>query len=76
MDSPADPELPTKTTLGEYRKRYREQQKEMLRTMTKKDLEVTLDVIVSPRSVDMKQITGTDKEITRAIEYLYANDGR
>ena len=77
MDRPTDPDVPTKTTMDEYRKSYREQQKEDMKTWKKKENFVEiLDVIIAPRSVDMKEFNGTDKEIARAIEDLYANDGR
>jgi hypothetical protein len=62
--------------MDEYRKRYREEQKEQMKTWKKEDFVGILDVIIAPRSVDMKEFNGTDKEIARAIEYLYANDGR
>ena len=76
MDRPTDSDLPAKTTMDEYRKRYREHQKEKMKTLKKEDFVKILDVIIAPRSVDMKEFNGTEKEMARAIEYLHANDGR
>ena len=66
--------------MKEYRKEYREKQKEFLRPANRQRLREQfvriLDVIVKPRSVDMKEFSGSEEEMRRAIEYLYRNDGR
>jgi hypothetical protein len=74
------PVVSAQTTMKEYRKEYREKQKEFLRPANRQRLREQfveiIDVIVKPRSVDMKEFTGSEKEMRRSIEYLYANDGR
>jgi hypothetical protein len=76
MDKAAGPKLPAQMTTEEYRKHYREEHKEFLRTAKKEYFMEIIDFIIKPRPVDMKTFTGTDQEMTREIEYLYANDGR
>jgi hypothetical protein len=74
------PAVSVQTTMKEYRKEYREKQKEFLRPANRQRLREQfveiLDVVVKPRSVDMKEFSGSEEEMRRAIEYLYANDGR
>lgn len=74
------PVVSAETTMKEYRKEYREKQKEFLRPENRQRLREQfveiLDVIVKPRSVDMKEFRGSEEEMWGAIEYLYANDGR
>ncbi|KAF8853629.1 hypothetical protein BDZ45DRAFT_657717 [Acephala macrosclerotiorum] len=66
--------------MSEYRKEYREKQKEFLRPENRQQLRKQfvgiLDVVVKPRSVDMKEFRGSEEKLRRDIEYLYANDGR
>jgi hypothetical protein len=74
------PAVSAQTTMKEYRKEYREKQKEFLRPANRQRLREEfvriLDVIVKPRSVDMKEFSGSEEEMRRAVEYLYTNDGR
>ena len=74
------PAVSAQTTMKEYRKEYREKQKEFLRPANRQRLREQfveiLDVVVKPRSVDMKEFSGSEEEMRRAIEYLYRNDGR
>jgi hypothetical protein len=74
------PAVSAQTTMKEYRKEYREKQKEFLRPANRQRLREQfvriVDVVVKPRSVDMKEFSGSEEEMRRAIEYLYRNDGR
>jgi hypothetical protein len=74
------PVVSAQTTMKEYRKEYREKQKEFLRPANRQRLREQfveiLDIIVKPQSVDMKEFRGSEEEMRGAIEYLYANDGR
>lgn len=76
------PVVSAKTTMGEYRKEYREKQKEYMSPENRPRLREELkggkliDVIVTPRSVDMKECRGSEEEMRVAIERLYPNDGR
>lgn len=80
MHPDAAPVVSVQTTMKEYRKEYREKQKEFLRPANRQRLREQfgeiLDIIVKPRSVDMKEFRGSEEEMRGAIEYLYANDGR
>ena len=74
------PVVSAQTTMEEYRKEYNEKQKEFMapanRKFIRENFEGIIDVIIKPRSVDMKEFRGDDKKMRAAIEYLYANDGR
>jgi hypothetical protein len=74
------PVVSAQTTMKEYRKEYNEKQTEFLRPANKQRLREQfveiVDVIVKPRSVDMKEFRGSEEQMRFAIEYLYANDGR
>jgi hypothetical protein len=80
MHPDAAPVVSAQTTMKEYRKEYREKQKEFLRPANRQQLREQfggiLDIIVKPRSVDMKEFRGSEEEMRGAIEYLYANNGR
>lgn len=74
------PVVSAQTTMEEYRKEYNEKQKEFLAPaniqLLRKEPMKIIDVIIKPRSVDMKGFRGDDKKMRAAIEHLYANDGR
>jgi hypothetical protein len=80
MHSDEAPVVTAQTTMKEYRKEYREKQEEFLRPENRqRPMEQSLeicDIIVRPRSVNMKEFRGLEEEMPHAIEYLYANDGR
>lgn len=80
MHPDAAPVVSAQTTMKEYRKEYREKQKEFFkpenRPWIRENFVKILDVIVAPRSVDMKEFRGSEEEMRGAIESLYANDGR
>ena len=71
-----DPEPPAQMTMQEYRERFQKRREEFFRKTTKADFKGIIDFIVVPRSVDMKEIRGTDQEVATAVDRLYANDGR
>jgi hypothetical protein len=80
MHPDAAPVVSAQTTMKEYRKEYCEKQKELLRPENKQRfreefIEIS-DIIITPRSVDMKEFTGDEEEMRGVIEFLYANDGR
>jgi hypothetical protein len=80
MHSDAASVVSAQTTMKEYRKEYREKQKELLKPENKQwfrenFIEIS-DIIITPRSVDMKEFRGEEGEMRGAIEFLYANDGR
>lgn len=68
------------TTMEEYRKDYNEKQKHFWRRenlpLLRKQFMGIEDVIVRPRSVDMREFRGDEKRLQQEIEFLYANDGR
>lgn len=73
-------EISDQMTLKEYRKHYRKHHEEFLREKKKthksiKDVEI-MDVIVGPQPVNMREIRGTNGDVAKAIDRLYANDGR
>jgi hypothetical protein len=80
MHPDAAPVVSVKTAMKEYRNEYREKQKEFLspenRPQLREQFVRILDVIVKPRSVNMKEFQGSEEEMRGVIEYLYANDGR
>jgi hypothetical protein len=74
------PLISDETTMSEYRKEFRELQKEFLKRenlpLRRTQFCEIVDIIVKPQLVDMKDFEGSDKEKEDAIEHLYANDGR
>lgn len=80
MNSNASLVVTATTTMKEYRRDYREKHKEVFRPENRERLREQfielVDVIVTPRSVDMKEFKGSEEEMRSSIEYLYANDGR
>jgi hypothetical protein len=80
MHPDAAPVVSATTTMKEYRKQYREKQKEFLspenRKWVRENFVKIIDMIIKPRSVDMKEFEGSEEEMRDAIEDLYANDGR
>jgi len=76
MEGATDADPSSKAAMQEYRKRYREQLEEFRRTRTKENFVSIVDVLIAPRSVDVKRFPGTGQEMVRDVEYLYTNDGR
>lgn len=67
-------------TMKEYREAHRKHEEEFLREIkrnggTAKNMKI-VDVIYGPQSVNMMKIRGRDKATARAVETLYANNGR
>ena len=80
MHPDAEPVVSAQTTMKEYRKEYREKRKECMRPekrqWIRENFAEIVDIIVAPRSVDMKEFRGSEEEMRVAVESLYANDGR
>lgn len=74
------PVVSAKMTMKEYRNEYRKKQKEFFgpenRQWLRENIGEIADIIVVPRPVDMMEYRGSEKEMQRAIETFYANDGR
>ncbi len=74
------PSVTAETTMSEYRKEYNEKDKQFMslenRTKLRNIPFEIVDVLIKPRSVDMKGFRGSEEEMQRATEFLYANDGR
>ncbi|KAH8802943.1 hypothetical protein F5884DRAFT_491038 [Xylogone sp. PMI_703] len=74
------PVVSGETTMDEYRREYREKQKEFLSVENRQKLREQFagiaDIIIIPRAVDMKEFRGSEQQMRDAIEKYYANDGR
>jgi len=73
------PVVAAETTMGNYRKEYNANQKEFwsrenLPILRKQYMGIQ-EVIIGPRSVDMRDYNGDEDEMRRAIETLYASIG-
>ena len=60
-----------------YRKEYKRQHDEFMKTVTRENIDGIEDVIVKAPSLDMKALRGMNpKSVEAAIDRFYANDGR